>query len=108
MPLGGGTIESVIVSTGPQSRQIPVEVRGNQIWPKRLIPAHQLLAIDVVIKRPGWIAWLAGNQNKSEGFWQSYSLNKNIEHHMTPSTALFMNDAATAYAVLALTEANRH
>src|SRR6266568_4649003 len=50
------------------------------------------------------IAWLAGNQNKSEGFWQSYSLNKNIEHHMTPSTALFMNDAATAYAVLALTE----
>jgi len=54
------------------------------------------------------IAWLAGNQNKSEGFWQSYSLNKNIEHHMTPSTALFMNDAATAYAVLALTEANRH
>src|SRR2546422_1572634 len=54
------------------------------------------------------IAWLAGNQNKSEGFWQSYSLNKNMEHHMTPSTALFMNDAATAYAVLALTEANRH
>ena len=54
------------------------------------------------------IAWLAGNQNKSQGFWQSYSLNKNIEHHMTPSTALFMNDAATAYAVLALTEANRH
>src|SRR6266571_2467982 len=53
------------------------------------------------------IAWLAGNQNKSEGFWQSYSLNKNIEHHITPSTALFMNDAATAYAVLALTEANR-
>jgi squalene-hopene/tetraprenyl-beta-curcumene cyclase len=54
------------------------------------------------------IAWLASNQNKSEGFWQSYSLNKNVEHHMTPSTALFMNDAATAYAVLALTEANRH
>src|ERR1700731_2703654 len=54
------------------------------------------------------IAWLASNQNKSEGFWQSYSLNKNIEHHMTPRTALFMNDAATAYAVLALTEANRH
>jgi squalene-hopene/tetraprenyl-beta-curcumene cyclase len=54
------------------------------------------------------IAWLASNQNKSEGFWQSFSLNKNIEHHMTPSTALFMNDAATAYAVLALTEANRH
>src|SRR2546425_313837 len=54
------------------------------------------------------LAWLSANQNKTEGFWLSYSLNKNVEHHMTPSTALFMNDAATAYAVLALTEASRH
>jgi squalene-hopene/tetraprenyl-beta-curcumene cyclase len=54
------------------------------------------------------LAWLAANQNKTEGFWRSYSLNKNEEHHLTPSTALFMNDAATAYAVLALTEASRH
>jgi squalene-hopene/tetraprenyl-beta-curcumene cyclase len=50
------------------------------------------------------LAWLTANQNKTEGFWLSYSLNKNVEHHMTPSTALFMNDAATAYAVLALSE----
>jgi len=53
------------------------------------------------------LAWLANNQNKTEGFWLAYSLNKNVEHHMTPSTALFMNDAATAYAVLALSEANK-
>lgn len=54
------------------------------------------------------LAWLTANQNKTEGFWLAYSLNKNVEHHMTPSTALFMNDAATAYAVLALSEANKH
>jgi squalene-hopene/tetraprenyl-beta-curcumene cyclase len=55
------------------------------------------------------LAWLTSNQNKTEGFWLSYSLNKNVEHHMSPSTALFMNDAATAYAVLALTaEPTRH
>jgi squalene-hopene/tetraprenyl-beta-curcumene cyclase len=53
------------------------------------------------------LAWLASNQKKTEGFWLAYSLNKNVEHHMSPSTALFMNDAATAYAVLALTEANK-
>ena len=53
------------------------------------------------------LAWLAGNQNKTEGFWLAYSLNKDIAHHLTPSTARFMSDAATAYAVLALTEANR-
>jgi squalene-hopene/tetraprenyl-beta-curcumene cyclase len=50
------------------------------------------------------LAWLAANQNKTEGNWRSYSLNKNKEHHLSPDTALFMNDAATAYAVLALTE----
>ncbi len=54
------------------------------------------------------LAWLAANQNKTEGSWLAYSLNKNEAHHLTPSTALFMNDAATAYAVLALTNANQH
>lgn len=50
------------------------------------------------------LAWLATNQNKSDGSWPSSSLNKNVQHHQTPQTAQFMSDAATAYAVLALTE----
>lgn len=53
------------------------------------------------------LAWLRANQNKTEGFWRSYSLNKNEAHHLSPGTARFMNDAATAYAVLALTQASR-
>jgi peptidoglycan hydrolase-like protein with peptidoglycan-binding domain len=51
-------------------------VRGNQIWPQHLIPAHQMLSIDVVIKRPGWIAWLAG---------KTQHLHMNL---MTPSASL--------------------
>jgi hypothetical protein len=40
--------------------------------------------------------------DKMEGSWPAYSLNKNKEHHISPDTALFMNDAATSYAVLSL------
>jgi squalene-hopene/tetraprenyl-beta-curcumene cyclase len=50
------------------------------------------------------LAWLTANQNRTEGFWLAYSLNNNEEHHISPDTARFMKDAATAYAVLALSE----
>jgi squalene-hopene/tetraprenyl-beta-curcumene cyclase len=52
------------------------------------------------------LAWLTANQDKTEGSWASYSLNKSKENHISPETALFMNDAATSYAVLSLTAAN--
>ena len=50
------------------------------------------------------LGWLMANQNRSEGFWLAYSLNNNDQHHISPDTARFMKDAATAYAVLALSE----
>lgn len=53
------------------------------------------------------LAWLTANQDRTEGCWAAYSLNKNKENHISPETALFMNDAATSYAVLSLTAANR-
>jgi squalene-hopene/tetraprenyl-beta-curcumene cyclase len=52
--------------------------------------------------------WLIANQNAAGGYWAGYSLNKNEEHHIAPETALFMRDAATAYAVLALEKAGRN
>ena len=53
------------------------------------------------------LAWLTANQDKTLGSWPAYSLNKNKENHISSETALFMNDAATSYAVLSLTAANR-
>jgi peptidoglycan hydrolase-like protein with peptidoglycan-binding domain len=64
LPLGGGRVERLLAVTGPHSRRIPVQLRGGRIWPRGRIPAGTAVRIDVVIRRPGWIAWLAGHAQR--------------------------------------------
>jgi squalene-hopene/tetraprenyl-beta-curcumene cyclase len=48
------------------------------------------------------LAWLAANQSRWTGRWTGYSLNRR-HRSLLHATSQFMDDAATAYAVLALT-----
>jgi peptidoglycan hydrolase-like protein with peptidoglycan-binding domain len=64
LPLGGGTIESVRVYGGKTKSAIPVHLSGTQIWPNERIPAHETLTVQVVIKRPSTVAWVAGKTQR--------------------------------------------
>ena len=58
---------------------------------------HDPISNDDMLRRG--LAWLAGNQ-QPDGTWTAASINKQRDPHS--DAALFMTDAATAYAVLAL------
>jgi lipoprotein-anchoring transpeptidase ErfK/SrfK len=61
LPLTGGTIESVRAS-GPRGRAIPVAVRGGRLWPRGTLAPGESISIEVVVRRAGWIGWLAGSR----------------------------------------------
>ena len=64
LPLGGGTIDSVTAIRGRDNRPVPVQLRGQQIFPVGRIPAGEQVLINVLVKRPSSIAWLTGKTER--------------------------------------------
>src|SRR5580693_8053167 len=64
LPLTKGTIESV-KAIGPDGRSIPVAVRDGRLWPQVTLAPDEPISIEVVLRRPGWIAWLAGSRDST-------------------------------------------
>jgi hypothetical protein len=59
VPLTKGTIVSV-KATGPRGREIPLAVSDGRLWPEVALAPGEPVSVEVVFRRPGWIAWLAG------------------------------------------------
>jgi peptidoglycan hydrolase-like protein with peptidoglycan-binding domain len=64
LPFGGGTIQRVIVARAVDQRAVPVSLSRGVITPTGLVPAGERLTVDVVIRRPGWNAWLTGKTER--------------------------------------------
>lgn len=64
MPLGGGTLERVTVTTGSHASSVPIVVRGDEIWPRKALRVGQRVSVVAIVKRPGWISWLTGSTER--------------------------------------------
>jgi L,D-transpeptidase catalytic domain len=59
----GGTVERVS-ATGPNGRPIPVSFHDDRLVPKRKLAPGTPVTVEAVVKRPGWIGWLAGGEHR--------------------------------------------
>jgi squalene-hopene/tetraprenyl-beta-curcumene cyclase len=97
---GGWSISSLV---GPWKRGdgTPLETKSDGYATGLVCLAMEQARVpltDVHLKKG--LNWLANHQDKDRGLWPSYSLNK--QRSPSADAFLFMSDAATGYAVLAL------
>jgi hypothetical protein len=58
-----GKLVSASAST-PDGRPVPLVRHGSRLTPERPLAPGQTVAVDVVIRRPGWTAWALGKERR--------------------------------------------
>ena len=61
LPVTGGKIESV-KAVGPNGHAIPLVIKHGRLWPQVSLAPGQPISVEVVLRRAGWIGWLAGGR----------------------------------------------
>ena len=49
---------------GPDGKPVPVVLRGDTVWPRVRLAPGERLTVTVEARRPNWIGWLVGGQEK--------------------------------------------
>jgi peptidoglycan hydrolase-like protein with peptidoglycan-binding domain len=58
-PLAGTLVRAAAFA--PDGQAIPLHHAGGRLTPLVAVPAGELISVDVVIRRPGWLSWALGS-----------------------------------------------